>query len=174
MQEIPGHLWEMPELSDLKAYNPSTMLVEEFMFTNLFTTRKDDILELVSDMMDWKNINYAPVENKKGELIGLVTSRQVINYFSGVKNKDKKSIAVVNDIMIKNPVTTTPESTIIDAMNLMKEEKLGCLPVVKGKELVGIITEMDFLQISNRLIERSMNHDKPKKKSKPKKKKGKK
>jgi len=174
MQEIPGHLWKMPELSDLKAYNPSTMLVEEFMFTDLFTTRKDDILELVSDMMDWKNINYAPVENKKGELIGLVTSRQVINYFSGVKNKDKKSIAVVNDIMIKNPVTTTPDSTIIDAMNLMKEEKLGCLPVVKGKELVGIITEMDFIQISNRLIERSMNHDKPKKKSKSKKKKGKK
>ncbi len=173
MQEIPVHKWKMPELSDLKAYNPSAMLVEEFMFTDLFTTRKDDILELVSDMMDWKNINYAPVENKNGELIGLITSRQVLNYFNGVKVQKKKSIAVVSDIMTKNPVTTTPETTIIDAMNLMSDKNLGCLPVVKGKELVGIITEMDFIQISNRLIERSLNNEAEKKKSKKKKKKAK-
>ena len=160
----------MPELSDLKVYNPSKMLVEEFMFTDLFTTRKDDILELVSDMMDWKGIHYAPVENKKGELIGLVTSRHVLNYFNTHKNLNGKTTAVVEDIMIKKPIVTHPDSTIVDAMGLMRKHKLGCLPVVNGKELVGIITEMDFIQISNRLIERANGQEdlvkKPKKKQK--------
>ncbi|MFT5386104.1 MAG: CBS domain-containing protein, partial [Saprospiraceae bacterium] len=58
------------------------------------------------------------------------------------------------DIMIKNPTTITPETTILDAMDLMRKTQVGCLPVVKGKELIGIITEMDFLRISGRLIER--------------------
>lgn len=167
-KEIPVHKWKMPELSDLKAYDPSKMLVEEFMFTDVFTTRRDDILELVSDMMDWKEINYAPVENKEGELVGLITSRRVLSHFAGVKKKKGKAIVLVEDIMIAEPVTTSPESTIVDAMELMKKNKMGCLPVVKGKELVGIVTEMDFIRISNRLIERSMVSDKRKKKMKKK------
>ncbi|MEN0003378.1 MAG: CBS domain-containing protein [Bacteroidota bacterium] len=37
---------------------------------------------------------------------------------------------------------------------MMRKHKIGCLPVVKGEELIGIITEMDFLRISSSLIER--------------------
>jgi len=167
-QEIPVHKWKMPELSDLKVYDPSKMLVEEFMFTDVFTARRDDILELVSDMMDWKDIHYAPVENKEGELVGLITSRRILNYFNGLDVKRGETIVLVEDIMIHEPVTTTPESTILDAMELMKKNKMGCLPVVKDAELVGIITEMDFIRISNRLIERSLMSDKGKKKLKKK------
>ena len=43
---------------------------------------------------------------------------------------------------------------IMDAMNKMRTHRIGCLPVVKGKDLVGIITEMDFLRITSRLLER--------------------
>ena len=49
----------------------------------------------------------------------------------------------------------TPETSIIEAMNKMRMHRIGCLPVVKGKELVGIITEMDFLRITSRLLERA-------------------
>lgn len=176
-QEIPGHKWKLPDLSDLLTYDPSHMLVEEFMYTDLFTTRKDDIVELVSDMMNWKGIHYAPVENKKGELVGLATSQQILNYFNSIKKQNGKETVLVEDIMIKNPIVTTPDASIIDAMDLMKKNKIGCLPVVKEKELVGIITEMDFIQISNRLIERGQGANtkkkpkKKKKKSKSKKKK---
>ena len=51
-------------------------------------------------------------------------------------------------------MTATPETTVMEAMNMMREHRIGCLPVVKGKELVGIITEMDFLRITGRLMER--------------------
>jgi CBS domain-containing protein len=56
--------------------------------------------------------------------------------------------------MIEKPVTVSPETTILEAMGAMRTHRIGCLPVVKGKELVGIITEMDFLRITSRLLER--------------------
>jgi len=170
-KEIPVHKWDMPELMDLDIYDPSTMLVEEFMYTDVFTTHRDDIVQLVSDMMNWKGIHYAPVENKKGELVGLVTSQLILRYFNSIKKQKKKAYTLVEEIMIEDPVTTTPEATIVDAMEIMKKHKIGCLPVVKEKELVGIITEMDFIQISNRLIERSQSNGALKKKSKKKKRK---
>ena len=173
-KEIPVHKWELPDLSDLDIYDPSTMLVEEFMYTDVFTAHRDDILELVSDMMNWKGIHYAPVENKKGEIVGLVTSQLILKYFNSIKKQKKKESTLVEEIMIKDPITTTPEATIVDAMKVMKKNKIGCLPVVKEKELVGIITEMDFIQISNRLIERSQSNGVSKKKSKKKKSKKKK
>jgi CBS domain-containing protein len=146
------------------------MLVEEFMYTDVFTTHRSDIVQLVSDMMNWKGIHYAPVENKKGEIVGLVTSQLILKYFNSIKKQKKKEYTLVEEIMIEDPITTAPESTIVEAMEIMKKYKIGCLPVVKEKELVGIITEMDFIQISNRLIERSQNKTTFKKKKSKKKK----
>jgi CBS domain-containing protein len=42
----------------------------------------------------------------------------------------------------------------MEAMHTMRQNKIGCLPVTQNGELIGIITEMDFLRISGRLIER--------------------
>ncbi|MFT5165032.1 MAG: CBS domain-containing protein/gamma-glutamylcysteine synthetase [Saprospiraceae bacterium] len=152
-QELPVHKWKMPELSDLKEYRPSKITVEEFMVTDVFTVQKDDIIELVAEMMDWRKIRYTPVEDTKGNLIGLVTAKLILRHL--IRNpKLHGETKQVSDIMIKNPTTITPETTILDAMDLMRKTQVGCLPVVKGKELIGIITEMDFLRISGRLIER--------------------
>ena len=152
-KEIPVHKWKMPELRDLKNYHPETLRVEEFMTTDLFTVQKDDLIELVAEMLDWKKIQYAPVEDTKGNLVGLVTSRLILRHF--VRGKmNAKANSTVKDIMIEKPITVNSETTILAAMDLMRKNKIGCLPVVKGKELIGIITEMDFLRISGRLIER--------------------
>jgi CBS domain-containing protein len=42
----------------------------------------------------------------------------------------------------------------MEAMVVMRDKKIGCLPVVKNGELVGIITEMDFLRITGSLMDR--------------------
>ncbi len=154
-QEIPVHKWEMPSAMDLADYRPSELKVSEFMQTDLFTVQKDDIIELVAEMMDWRKIRYMPIENKEGHLVGLITSRLLIRYFARLSDDRKEDTAVtVKDIMIESPVTVSPEASIMEALELMRNKKIGCLPVVKDKELMGVITEMDFLRVSVRLMER--------------------
>ncbi len=150
----PLHEWDMPEMTDLKSYNPRTLKVSGFMETDLFTVRSEDLIELVAEMMDWKRIRYTPVENKDGSLAGLVTSRTLLRHFIRTNNSELKKFTAVEEIMIKDPVSIGPRETIMDAMKIMKERNIGCLPVVDGNELVGIITEQDFLTISRSLLER--------------------
>jgi CBS domain-containing protein/gamma-glutamylcysteine synthetase len=150
--EIPVHLWEMPQLSDLKSYEPGKLTVEECMDTDLFTVQKDDIIDLVAHLMDWRKVRYLPVENSEGELVGLVTSRLLLRHYAN-KHEGRKP-QTVKDIMIQDPMTITQEFRLLDAMQIMRRENIGCLPVVKGKELIGLISEMTVLRLSVRLLER--------------------
>jgi CBS domain-containing protein len=153
-QEIPVHKWSMPNIQDLDEYTPAKLLVDEFMETDLFTVQKDDIIELVAEMMDWRRIRYMPVEDAKGQLCGLVTSRLVLRHFYTRNKALMPETSMVRDVMITDPITISPGATIAEAMRIMREKRIGCLPVVKDGELVGIITEMDFLRVTGRLIER--------------------
>ncbi|MEM6321027.1 MAG: CBS domain-containing protein, partial [Bacteroidota bacterium] len=152
----PVHTWKLPKLSDLKEYRPAKLKVEEFMITDLFTVRKEDILEFVAEMMDWRKTRYMPVEDRKGKLIGLVTTRMIMKEFSKKQKlpDDNNETVTVADIMVADPIIINHDATIIEAMNLMKKHQIGCLPVVHDDELVGLITEKDFLGIAGRLIER--------------------
>ena len=152
----PVHTWELPELKDLLDYRPGNLRVEEFMQTDLFTVSKDDLIELVAKLMDWKKIRYMPVEDQKGNICGLITSRLLLRFYSqkGISIKEGNKQQTVEDIMISSPIVIEPGKSIIEALHIMREKKIGCLPVVTDGELIGIITEMDFLRISARLIER--------------------
>jgi CBS domain-containing protein len=96
-----------------------------------------------------------PVEDAKGQLVGLVTSRLLLRGLSHNRNLKEDEQVTVEKRMIKNPKTVLPSTMLSDAIKTMRDNKIGCLPVVnEGGELVGIITEMDFLRISVRLIEK--------------------
>jgi CBS domain-containing protein/gamma-glutamylcysteine synthetase len=144
--------WPMPDSYHIKNYKPSHLRVAEFMTTDIFTVQENDIIELVAEMMDWRKVRYLPVEDSKGKLVGLVTSRILLRHF--VKYRSSKKVFTVRDVMIKEPITIMQDATLLEAMKIMKTKQMGCLPVVKDGELIGIVTEMDFLKISNRLIER--------------------
>ncbi|MBK7608391.1 MAG: CBS domain-containing protein [Saprospiraceae bacterium] len=149
-KNTPIHKWKMPELKDLRNYKPQKLLVGDFMTTGLLTVQQDDIIEFVAELMDWRKIRYMPVEDNSGKLIGLVSSRLLLKHFT---EKNRK-LKLVKDIMIKKPITANPSTTIMEAMALMRKNKIGCLPVVQEQELIGIFTEMDFIGISSRLMER--------------------
>ena len=53
-QNIPVHKWESASMEDVMSWHPGAILVEEFMTTDLFTVHKNDILEFVAEIMDWK------------------------------------------------------------------------------------------------------------------------
>ncbi len=156
MSEKPVHTWELPKSEDLKAYKPVGLRVEEFMETDLFTVHESDLIDLVADLVDWRKLRYLPVEDDNGHLCGLITTRKLLRYYARKDRPDapEANYSTVRDLMISNPVTISPLNTIKEAMNVMRGSRLGCLPVIKEGELVGIITEMDFLRVSGRLIER--------------------
>ena len=151
----PVHTWKLPKLSDLKVYQPANLKVDEIMETDLITVRQEDIIEFVAEMMDWKKIRYVPVEDTKGNLVGLVTSRMLLKHFTKRQRLKKQEAITVQEVMKKKPITISPETSVVDAIKIMKEKKIGCLLVVNEGELVGVVTESNFLSLAGRLIERS-------------------
>jgi CBS domain-containing protein/gamma-glutamylcysteine synthetase len=148
----PVHKWGRVRIEDLEHWQPASLIVEEFMTTDLFTVQKDDILEFVANLIDWRHIQYVPVEDDKKRLVGLVTMRMIFNEYSQSVNHDEEVVESVEDIMIDNPITIHPEASIIEAMEIMQSQEIGCLPVVKNNRLVGIITEHNYMKIAGRLL----------------------
>lgn len=152
----PAHKWELANLSDNKNWKPSEVLVEEFMTKKILTVQKNDIIELVSEMMNWKKIRYVIVEDEKRKLVGLVTSRTLLKTYIKAQHKGEKLPKSVAEIMIKNPLTIDSTAKLSESMNLMTKHQIGCLPVIDANNhVLGIVTEENFLEISRRLVNRS-------------------
>ncbi|HHB77851.1 MAG TPA: CBS domain-containing protein [Saprospiraceae bacterium] len=152
--QLPLPEWELPSPDDMKMYHPGNLKVREFMTTDMVTVRSGDLVELSAEIMNWSKLRYLPVEDKDGHLVGLITSRLLLKYFAQKGKMMESPDAINKDIMLKNPITTSPDTMILEAIKIMREKGIGSLPVVNGSELLGIITEMNFLQITGRLIER--------------------
>jgi CBS domain-containing protein len=151
IQSKPAHEWPLPKLDEFYQYDPSQLLVEEFMTTDIFTLHEDDLLEFASSLMDWGDISSMPVEDAQGNLKGLITSKQILKYFAQKANRDEN--ATVGQLMQKKPRTVTQQMRMVEVIKLMKEENLNILPVVKGNELIGMISERNFVNMSKRLIQ---------------------
>ena len=123
------------------------------MQTDLLTVHDDDIIEFVADLLVWKKMNFALVEDEKGFLVGVVNIKDILEHLVKSKNLKKDGeFLLVKDIMINNPIIISPDETIDKAVNLILENEIHNLPVVKNDELIGVITPEDFLKITSNLI----------------------
>lgn len=163
-QNHPVHHWELATLSGFRDWANSFRTLGQFMTTDLFTLRPDDLIDLAASVMNWRHIRHIPVEDNDGHLIGLLSHRNLLRLLSQ-RIADKKSPPVkVKEIMKTDPLTATPDTSIIEAIELMREHRVGCLPIVDENRLVGIITAYDFLAISADLIRKIFSEfetDKP-------------
>ncbi|MEQ8711414.1 MAG: CBS domain-containing protein [Cyclobacteriaceae bacterium] len=149
----PVHEWPLAEGAIGSNWRPDSLIVEEFMTTDVFTANPDDLPELVADIMAWRKLKYMPIENNKGTLKGLVSYHQILSYLSKkYGNKNTKLNVAVKDIMEANPPTIHPEESVVDALKLMKSHNVNCLPVVKNERLIGIISEGNFINITASLL----------------------
>ncbi len=102
--------------------------------------------------MNWKHIRHGPVEDDKGNLIGIISYRDLLELIASEQVKKDNEI-IVRDVMKTDLITISPETPTLEALNLMREKKIGCLPVVKDQKLVGLLTAHDFLTVSTKLFE---------------------
>jgi CBS domain-containing protein/gamma-glutamylcysteine synthetase len=152
-KSLPVHKWPIPELEQFDKYNPSALLAEEFMSTDFSSVQSDDLATYAASLMEWSNMEYLPVEDAAGKLLGIITAKAILKSFS--KRSTNQEETIVADLMEKATHVIKPRMSIIDIIKLMKKHKLKFLPVVNTtNELMGLVTEQDFISMSKQLIER--------------------
>lgn len=150
----PVSEWERARLDEIQG-RAGFNRVSEYMQTDVLTVHADDPIELVADLMSWERIRHVPVEDEKGRLVGLVTSRAVLRYFAEIAKKGARSDerTTVSSIMRRDILTVSPDTLTVDAIALMRRQRVGCLPVVEDGHIVALLTEEDFMGIAAELLD---------------------
>ena len=149
----PIHTWPVAKTVGPDEWEQGYRTVGQFMSTDLFTVSPDDLIDLAASVMDWRHIRHVPVEDQEGRLVGLVTHRGLLRMMiSGGNTKP----VTVREIMVKDPLVVSPSTSSLEAMEIMRTHRVGCLPVVESDQLVGIVTSYDFLEASAKLFEQHL------------------
>ncbi len=152
-KNTPIHKWSLSKIGEAGSWINRYWRIDQIMSVNLITVNENDLLDIVPNIMNWRQIRHVLVENDKNELVGLLTSGNLIHYYS-TRLTDETQEALVKDVMIKKPICVTPDTLTKDAISLMRKHKIGCLPVVRSKkELIGIVTEHDFVNVADHFLQ---------------------
>ncbi len=157
----PVHLWEPATMAEADSWRFSFQRIGQFMTTDLFTVRPGDVIDLAANLMSWQHLRHVPVEDDSGRLVGLVSSRALVRIIAeGLYDRGGDPVSV-SHIMKSNLVTVTPDTPTLEAIEKMKAHKVGCLPVVQGDRLVGIVTERDLINVAAQLLEQQLREPNP-------------
>ena len=139
---LPVAQWNNTNLSESPSKNICKKYVYQIMSRDLYVIQENDFIGMVAAIMKWKNIHHLPVENKNGQLTGLLTWSMLPEIdFEGIQTRRQ----TVQSFMRKELIITTPDTLIEDAVHTMTQHQIGCLPVVKNGKIIGIITKNDVL-----------------------------
>ena len=126
--------------------------VRDLMSRPVRTLERNDMLSLADSVMRDERIRHLPVLDSAGRLVGLLSQRDLflnalvraLGHGTMARDRSFRSI-VVKEVMTEDVVTTTPETPITAAAQIMVDRKIGCLPVVEANALVGILSESDIV-----------------------------
>lgn len=128
------------------------MLVREWMTRNVITLGVNSSVLDASAILRDKNIRQFPVIDEKGELVGIISDRDIRDampskYLPGDAVVDGGlSTLTAGDIMTLDPITVSADTAMDIVAETIVSNKIGGLPVVEGRKLTGIITQADILR----------------------------
>ena len=141
----------------------SGISVADYMTRSPSTIHSDALVRGVVDMMRKRKIRHLPVVDREGHLVGIVTDRNLrqvifdpaiqerLGDLGGVLNT-----LTVRDVMTWGVITVSPGAQIREAARVMRERKVGALPVVDGQRVVGMLTETDVLRAFQDVLDRGV------------------
>ena len=138
--------------------------------TSVRSIMTDDILTLgientLSDariMMVENNIRHIPIVNDKQVLMGLVSQRDVLSVeestlFDSNENVNSRlerdQYVKIDDFYRRDVVTINAHVSVHNAALTIQKYKIGCLPILSGDKLIGLVTDSDFVNVAINLIE---------------------
>lgn len=129
--------------STVKRQVKNMLVVKQLMSTDVITVYPNDPVALVAEIMKWNDVNHIVVEDKKGNLQGVVTSGHIAELLEAKRELSEIS---VKKIMRKDISTISPEAAISEALEIMQNLWISSLPVVSDNKLMGIVTKNDMLR----------------------------
>jgi len=123
------------------------------MTKDVVTLGHNETLRTADDLMRLGRIRHLPVVDGDGQLAGVVTQRDLfhsgllraLGYGAHAQRKALDGLAI-KEAMRSEVVTTTPDTPLAEAAKVMFERKIGCLVVLEGQKIAGILTESDFVR----------------------------
>ena len=140
--------------------------VQDYMSAKVFTTTPGTPLEGACKIMVRNGLRRIPVIGGEADiskaakkLLGILTSTDVIRFLNAKELFDhlNSNLATdvlktnISEIMVKEPITIPPTTTIGELCELFAEKNIGGVPVLKDDRVVGIITERDVLRAVKRI-----------------------
>lgn len=124
------------------------MIVEEIMTKNVFFLAPNDTIKTALQLMHAKTIRHIPLVDENRHVVGLVTERNIKEAapaFLEEEDLSEKLEKPLSRIMKTNIITGHPLDFVEEVAVLFYEHKIGCLPIISEKKLVGIVTGTDLL-----------------------------
>lgn len=131
-----------------------TPYVRDLMTRDVVTLERNDKLLMADDVMRLGRIRHVPIVDSDGALAGIVSQRDLfhsglmkaLGYGSHGQRKALDMI-LIKEAMKTEVITTTPDTKLSSAAQLMLRQKIGCLVVVEDGKIVGILSESDFVRL---------------------------
>lgn len=122
------------------------------MQTTVITVRPEAQLSEAASLMRDHKVRHLPAVDETGRLVGIVTDRDLRQaiFDPGIRARLAEAAEAletlpVREVMTWGVLTVRPDTDLRYAARLMRERKIGALPVVEGGKLVGLVTETDLL-----------------------------
>lgn len=127
-------------------FTPQALQVKDFMTKQLICFEPDQYMhEAIQTLLD-KKISGAPVLDKEGNLIGILSEGDCLKeVVKGKYNNSPSLMGTVSEYMTKNPVTVKPDDNILEVANFFLERRLRRFPVLENGKLVGQISQRDIM-----------------------------
>jgi CBS domain-containing membrane protein len=130
--------------------------IDAIMSTNLVTVPPSATLAEARTLMQQHNIHHLPVTEGKS-LVGLLTLTNVLaatdSFLRDSRNRIHANEITVSDAMVKDVATVDINARLRQAALFLEKHQIGCLPVMDEGDLVGIITDTDFVAVAINLLE---------------------
>lgn len=140
-EDTPVHQWPSLRSGSIHPIPDKDHAISSIMKTNLFTVRDEEPVSLVRAMMHWHKFRHIPIENKDGDLVGLITANDLMRL--DMEEMDFQR-TTVSQVMTASLRTSNRFTKISEAVEVMKKNNIGCMPIVRDQKLIGLVTDTDL------------------------------